>query len=206
MNTLEKLFEESASPAEYVEAYTAHMASLIQTLDAESVAQVMRLVGAAAEQNQTVFLLGNGGSGAVGAHWVNDLGANSVVEGMPGFRVISLTDNPFSVTAVANDASFEEIFEIQLKAGMRPGDLVIAMSVSGNSPNIVRAVEYANDHGATTIGCTGFEGGTLREISRFSVHVPSSKDEYGPVEDMFSVVMHLVTSYITMERGRLLRH
>ncbi|MCH7908099.1 MAG: SIS domain-containing protein [Candidatus Hydrogenedentes bacterium] len=206
MNTLEKLFEESASPAEYVEAYTTHMASLMQSLDAESVAQVMRAIGAAAEHDQTVFLMGNGGSGAVGAHWVNDLGANSVVEGMPGFRVISLTDNPFSVTAVANDVSFEEIFVIQLKASMRPGDLVIAMSVSGNSPNVVRGAQYANDHGATTIGCTGFDGGKLRDLCRYGVHVPSSKDEYGPVEDMFSVVMHLVTSYITMERGRLLRH
>ena len=121
MNTLEKLFEESASPAEYVEAYTAHMASLMQSLDAESVAQVMRLVGAAAEQNQTVFLLGNGGSGAVGAHWVNDLGAHSVVEGTPGFRALSLTDNPLSVTVGGIYSSLEDRFEISLRASVRAG-------------------------------------------------------------------------------------
>ena len=107
-----------------------------------------------------------------------------------------------SVTALANDASYEEIFSIQLAANMRPGDVVMALSVSGSSPNVVRAVEYANEHGGYTIGCCGFDGGKLAKISKLPIVIPSTKDEYGPVEDMFSVIMHIIQSYISMQRGR----
>ena len=206
MNKLEEMFKSAKSAEDYVEQYRAHMSSVLTRLEPEAVGRAIEAIQDAAGEDRTVFLMGNGGSGAVGAHWVNDLSANSVVEGRPGYRVMSLTDNPFSVTAVANDASFEEIFELQLKANMRPSDVVVAMSVSGNSPNILRAVEYANENGACTIGCTGFDGGRLRELCQIAIHTPSTKDEYGPVEDVFSVVMHLITTYITMDRGRMLSH
>lgn len=206
MTQLKSIFEQSTSANEYVSQYRDHMATLLSSLDTEAVSEALALIAGAAQNDKTVFLVGNGGSGAVGGHWVNDLGPNTVTEGQPGFRVISLTDNPFSVTAVGNDVSFEEIFSLQLRAAMREGDIVIAMSVSGNSPNIVSAVRYANEHGGVTIGCTGFDGGALKDLCRVSIHTPSTTDEYGPVEDVFSVVMHIVTSYITMSRGRMLQH
>ena len=182
------------------------MAELVQRLDTEGVARLIEVVEKAGDDDKTIFLVANGGSAAVSGHWVNDLSANSVVEGKPGFRVISLTDNGSSLTALANDASFDEVFSIQLKANMRPGDVVILMSVSGNSPNLVRAAEYANAKGGYTVGCTGFEGGKLKDLCELSIHTSSTLDEYGPIEDMFSIIMHIVTGYLTMKRGRKLSH
>ena len=156
--------------------------------------------------NKTLFIAGNGGSAAVAGHWVNDMSANTVVDGEPGYRVFSLGDNACSITAIGNDASFEEIFRIQLKANMRPGDVLLSLSVSGNSPNIVNAIDYANEIGGVTIGCSGFDGGKVKELSQIAIHMPSSKDEYGPVEDMFSVIMHIIQCYLAMKRGRYLAH
>ena len=206
MNTLEGIYRDSKSPVEYVTAYADRMAGLVKSLDSSATATLIEAVETACVNDKTVFLIANGGSAAVGGHWVNDLSANTVVEGQPGYRVISLTDNAFSITALANDAAFEKIFEIQLKANMREGDVVIAMSVSGNSPNLIHGVEYANSHGGITFCCTGMDGGKLKEIGRFSIHSPTTKDEYGPAEDMFSLIMHVVTTYLTMKRGRMLAH
>jgi len=203
---LAQLFDSAGSLEEYATGYLANMTKVLQSMHMPTVVKAIEMIESCAENDQTFFILGNGGSGAVGGHWVNDLGANTVVDGKPGFRVISLCDNAFSITAIANDASYEEIFSIQLQANMRPGDVVLALSVSGNSPNIVRGVEYANENGGHTIGCCGFKGGKLKEISELCIHMPSSKDEYGPIEDMFSVFMHIAQSYIAMRRGRYLCH
>ena len=89
---------------------------------------------------------------------------------------------------------------------MRPGDVVLFMSVSGNSPNLVSAMNYANKNGATTIACTGMDGGALKAGSHHCIHTPSTKDEYGPIEDIFSIIMHIAQSYISMNRGRYLAH
>ena len=205
-NKIAQMYDASASIGEYAQRYVDHFATMVRGLDLDAVAKAAAVIGKCAEEDKTFFIAGNGGSGAVAGHWVNDLSANTVVKGKKGFRVMSLTDNAFSLTALANDASYEEIFSIQLAANMRPGDVVMALSVSGSSPNIVRAVEYANEHGGYTIGCSGFDGGKLAKISKLPIVIPSTKDEYGPVEDMFSVIMHIVQSYISMQRGRYLAH
>ena len=203
---LAQIYDASGSVKEYATGYIALMSDVLHSMHMPTVVKAIEIIEACAEKDQTFFILGNGGSGAVGGHWANDLGANTVVDGKPGYRVISLCDNAFSITAIANDASYEEIFSIQLKAAMRPGDVVLALSVSGNSPNIIRGVEYANENGAYTIGCCGFNGGKLKEISQLCIHMPSSKDEYGPIEDMFSIFMHIAQTYIAMRRGRYLCH
>ncbi len=206
MPKLTDLYEKSPSPAAYVSGFLTNMADVVQRLDPEATAKLIDLVETASHNDKSIILAANGGSAAVSTHWVNDLSANSVVEGQPGFRTISLTDNASSITALGNDASFDEIFVIQLKANMRPGDVVIFMSCSGNSPNLVNAMEYANANGGVTVACTGFDGGKLKDMAQLSLHVPTTKDEYGPVEDMFSVIMHIVTGYLTMKRGRHLYH
>jgi len=205
-NKLAQMYDGSNNLGEYARQYIEHMAHLVKALDIDAVSRAAELIRGCAEQDQTFFVMGNGGSGAVGGHWVNDLSANTVVPGKPGFRAMSLTDNAFSVTAIANDASYEEIFSIQLAANMRPGDVVMGLSVSGNSPNIVKGAEYAKARGGRVIGCTGMSGGELGELSDVHIHTPSSADEYGPVEDIFSVVMHVIQTYIAMERGRYLAH
>jgi D-sedoheptulose 7-phosphate isomerase len=206
VNKIKEMYDSSDSTEAYVTKYVEHMAVVVAALDTKVVAEITTIIEETAAADKTVFVMGNGGSAAVGTHWVNDLSANTVVDGQPGYRVFSVTDNAASITALGNDASFDEIFTIQLKANMRRGDVVLAMSVSGYSPNIISAVEYANANGAVTIGCTGMDGGKLKEIAHHSVHTPTTKDEYGPAEDMFSVIMHIVQSHISMKRGRYLAH
>jgi D-sedoheptulose 7-phosphate isomerase len=206
MNVLESLYRGADSAESYASNYLDHMAKITKTIPSDRLPTLIDWMEEAANEDNTIFVVGNGGSGAVASHWVNDLGPNSVVAGKPGYRVMSLTENGGSLTAIGNDASFDEVFEIQLKTFMRPGDVVIALSVSGNSPNIIRAVEYANANGARTVGCSGIEGGKLSEIANHSIVIPSSNDEYGPVEDAFSIIMHISTTYLTMKKGRMLAH
>lgn len=206
MNKLAEMYDSSDSCKEYADNYVAHMAAVLKALDTEAVAKVSQIIQDSAGHDKFIFFVANGGSAAVSTHWVNDLSANTVVDGKPGYRCFSVTDNASSLTALGNDASFDEAFSIQLKANMRPGDIVFAMSVSGNSPNIVNAIEYANANGGITISCTGMEGGKLKEICHHNVHCPSTKDEYGPIEDMFSIIMHIIQSHISMQRGRYLAH
>ena len=200
MPVLGEIFRSAESTQAYVKAYSDHFANVVRSMDTEAVAKFVDIVERVGREDKSIFFIANGGSAAVASHWVNDLGPNSVVEGQPGFRAIALTDNPYSITAVGNDAS------IQLKAAMRPGDVVVAMSVSGNSPNLVRGLEYAKENGAYTVACTGMTGGKLKEIADLAIHTESSTDEYGPIEDMFSVFMHIVTGFLTMKRGRHLHH
>jgi D-sedoheptulose 7-phosphate isomerase len=203
---LKRTFEEAAGPADYVARVSRRMIELLEALDAQAVARVADALEEAGEAGNTIFVVGNGGSAAVASHFVNDLGVNSLVDGKKGFRVYSLTDNMSSLTAVANDLSYDDVFARQLQCNLQAGDVLIAMSVSGNSENIIRAVEYANEAGGFTIGFTGFDGGRLARSARHCVHLPTTKDEYGPVEDMFSIVCHLLSSFVSMRRGRFLHH
>jgi D-sedoheptulose 7-phosphate isomerase len=200
------MYEDADSAQDYVQAFNQRVAELVTSVDSTTVAAVIDVVAGAFNEGRTVYVMANGGSAAVASHFVNDMSVNALTPQRPGCRVLSLTDNVESITAIANDSGYEHIFEFQLQCLLTPGDVVIAMSVSGNSPNIVRGVEYANSHGATTIGFTGFDGGRLRDLAQVSVHIESTRDEYGPVEDVFSVLCHAVSGYITMSRGRFLHH
>lgn len=206
MYKLKQLFKDSESVSEYAIGYGERMAELLENLDATAVKNVTDVIERASVENRTIFVIGNGGSSAVASGLVNDLGPNSLVSDQPRFRLFSLTDNTESVTAIANDAGYENIFACQLQSSMQEGDVVIAMSVSGNSENIIRGVEYANQHSGYTIGWTGFEGGRLAEICDLCIHIPTTRDEYGPVEDMFSILAHIISGYLTMKRGRNLHH
>jgi D-sedoheptulose 7-phosphate isomerase len=206
MHQLRTYFDASSSGAEYAAQYAKRMAAILQAFDSAAIGKTIEILQAASANDKTIFTMGNGGSAAIASTFVNDLGPNTIVEGLPPFRMVSLTDNVDSVTSLANDSGYQHIFEYQLRAMMRPGDVVVAMSVSGNSPNIVRGVEYANSNGATSIGWTGFAGGKLGEICDVHVNIPTALDEYGPAEDMFSVLGHMCATYITMKRGRNLHH
>ncbi len=206
MHTLAKFYNESQSVADYVGKYCSRMSELLAALDTAAVEQIMEYIDRASREDRAVFFIANGGSAAIASHWVNDLVAGSYVEGQPPFRAYALADNVASVTALGNDAGFVHIFEHQLRVDMRPGDVVLAMSVSGNSENIIRAVQYAHANGAKTIGVCGFDGGRLKGMCDVTLHIPTTADEYGPVEDIFGVVDHLVTGYLTMKRGKYLHH
>ena len=204
MSLLAQLYDSSASPADYALKYLGRVAELLKKIDGSVVAKVIDLIEEASRRGSSVFCMGNGGSAAVASHFVNDLAASRLVEGKPGIRAFSLTDNVESVTAIANDTGFENIFSHQLRTNMRSGDVVIAMSASGNSENIIRAVRYAREHGGHTVGWCGFNGGRLPELCDLTIHIPTTHDEYGPVEAIFLHLTHIVSGYLTMSRGRRL--
>ena len=154
------------------------------------------LLEAARLQGRTIFIVGNGGSAATASHFACDLALGPRSSGGKAYRAISLGDNNALITAAGNDLGYETVFSEQLKTLLAPDDLVLAISASGNSPNIIEAVEYANHIGAMTIGLTGFDGGRLRHIAAEHIHISTPKGDYGPVEDLHLVVNHLISSYL----------
>jgi D-sedoheptulose 7-phosphate isomerase len=139
-----------------------------------------------------VFVMGNGGSAANASHFAQDLakGTRLNLEQEKRIRALSLTDNLPFVTALGNDDGYHTIFEQQLRTFAKPGDILIAISGSGNSPNIIHAIEWANKNGLVTIGVTGFEGGKLRTINKYSVHVPLN--DMCTSESVHSIIFHYV--------------
>jgi D-sedoheptulose 7-phosphate isomerase len=135
----------------------------------------------------------------------NDLAVGAWLPDYPPFRVVSLTDNVAVMTAIANDADYACIFVNQLRILLQPGDVLLALSVSGNSPNIVEAVRFARQRGAITLGCCGFDGGALQELADICLHVPSKRGEYGLVEDVMMILDHLIHSYFMLSRRGTLR-
>jgi D-sedoheptulose 7-phosphate isomerase len=206
MHKLKSLYEESPSPAHFARGHLDRMCDLLGELDETLIGQMVEIIDAASHEGRRVYVIGNGGSAAVASHMVNDFAPNSYVEGEPPFRFLSLSDNAESVTAVANDREYDEIFVHQLRVHLEPNDLLIAMSVSGNSENVIRAADFALERGAQVIGLCGFDGGRLAERASPCLVIKSTTDEYGPVEDVFSVVNHIVSGYLTMKRGRYLHH
>ena len=148
------------------------------------------------EHGRTVFLIGNGGSGSNASHFCEDLGKGTLRrqdfddDRKKRLRVLSLTDNTPYILAWGNDEGFERVFVEQLKNLATPGDLLIAISGSGNSPNVLRAVEWANTHGLDTFGCTGFGGGKLRGLAKKNLHVPI--EDMGIVESVHLTAFHWV--------------
>ena len=139
-------------------------------------------------RGSTVFILGNGGSAATASHFACDLAKGTQVNGMPAFRVISLNDNVPLMSAWANDTNYERIFAEQLATLVRPYDIVIAISASGNSPNILAAARTAKKSGAITLALTGQDGGKLSQLADFIIYVPSKCIEQ--VEDAHLVIAH----------------
>jgi len=206
MYRLAEIFQSSSSIPEYAGKYAARLGEVLAAVDMNAFANAVEAVDKASQEGRTLYLIANGGSAAVAAHLVNDLVAGSYLEGQPPFKTVSLSDNAATITALANDVSYEDVFACQLRVHLAPGDVVLAMSVSGNSENIIRGVDYARAHKAVTIGFCGFDGGRLAGACDIAVPVPATKDEYGPVEDAFGVLCHMLTGYLSMRRGKWLHH
>ncbi|MCU0644230.1 MAG: SIS domain-containing protein [bacterium] len=155
--------------------------------------KLIKILERAYHRNRRIFIFGNGGSGATASHFCEDL-AKGTLNGkkdIKRFKVISLTDNVPFILALANDEGYENIFEGQLRNLAEPGDVAIGISGSGNSPNVIKAIEYANKNQMITVGMTGFGGGKLRRIVQHSVHIPVH--DMGVIESVHSVITHYVT-------------
>ena len=149
----------------------------------------------ARENGSKVFFVGNGGSASTASHFANDLAICTQSKTIP-FRAISLADNQAIMTTIANDFGYADMFARQIDTLYSDGDLLVAISVSGNSPNVIKAVEYVRSRGGTTIGLTGSDGGKLRGLVDLLIAVPADKGEYGPVEDIHVIVNHVIGTYL----------
>ena len=168
------------------------------TIDRAAVARAARLILDAHAHGSCIFACGNGGSAAIANHLQCDhvKGVSADTDLSP--RVVSLSANVELITAIANDIAYEDVFAYQLRTQARPGDVLLAISSSGRSPNIVRALSAARDCGVSTIALTGFDGGEAQRIADVNIHVDASN--YGIIEDLHQAIMHALAQYIRQSR------
>jgi D-sedoheptulose 7-phosphate isomerase len=174
--------------------YITALQQTLERLPLSPINQVIEAMHEARLKNRQVFIMGNGGSASTASHFVCDLSKNTRKNGWPHFRVIGLTDNMALFSAYANDEGYENVFAQQLAALLQPGDIVIGISTSGNSPNVLRAIELANAMNAPTVGFTGFDGGQLASMVGLNVHVDSDCIEQ--VEDIHLMLEHLICTVL----------
>jgi D-sedoheptulose 7-phosphate isomerase len=193
MNNLDRLF--TKDPTEFAHRYLDYVSRVLKEIDHESIARFISVLLEARKRGVTIFFVGNGGSAATASHFANDLAVGTNSFEIP-FRAVSLTDNQAIITALANDFGYEEVFVRQLQVLGRQGDILVGISASGNSPNVVRAFEYAEKVGIKTVAITAFDGGKMRQIATDGIHVPTALKEYGPAEDAHMILDHLVAAYL----------
>lgn len=171
--------------------YISEVHKLIASMNTNDLERIIEQLIIAYQEKRQVFIIGNGGSAATASHFACDLAKGANIDGKERFIVSSLNDNMALVTAISNDIGYEFVFEEQLKNQVKPKDIVIAISASGNSPNIIKGIEYAKSKGAIIIGLSGFSGGKLRECSDYNIHVDSYN--YGIVEDLHLMSEHIIS-------------
>ena len=179
---------------ELIRNYISALQLTMDQLPLQLIADVVDILQQGRTNGNQVFILGNGGSASTASHFACDLAKNTRQKGLPHFRVIGLTDNMAMFSALANDDGYENVFSEQLAGLIRHGDIVIAISASGNSKNVVHAAEMAQRHKATVIGFTGFDGGRLRQLANINIHVNSNIIEH--VEDVHLMLEHLIVRSI----------
>lgn len=193
MNTLDRIF--SNSPKSFAGAYLEYIGDILKGIDTAEIDRFIQTLLDARDRGNAVYFIGNGGSAATATHFANDLSIGTNSYDIP-FRVISLTDNQAIITAVGNDFGYDEIFVRQLRVLGRAGDVVVGISASGNSLNIIKAFEFAKTAGIKVVAITGFDGGKMKAMADEGIHVPTGQKEYGPAEDAHMVIDHLVGAYL----------
>jgi D-sedoheptulose 7-phosphate isomerase len=173
-----------------VDVYLNETERAVRLIDRDAIRAVVDRLFTCWSAGGTTYLIGNGGSAATASHMMNDLLKCTLVPGQPRFRAVALTDNVPAMTAYANDLSYEEIFVEPLRALLEPGDVVLALSGSGNSPNVLHAIAYAGEVGAATIGLCGDTGGKLATLADLAVKIPAAR--IGQQEDGHLILNHVI--------------
>jgi D-sedoheptulose 7-phosphate isomerase len=180
--------------------YCRSLTDILGAIDLQAVNRVFQQLRAARDRGSRVFVAGNGGSAATASHWVNDMGKATKRSGCDPFQVMCLSDNIPWLTALGNDEGFERVFAGQLENFARSGDVFVVISASGNSPNLVHAVNLAQSRGVATIALLGFDGGMLKDMVDDFIWIRSEKGQYELVEDAHMVVCHVLTTSLINDR------
>lgn len=182
----------------YPETYKAELMQAIDSIDLAKVNQAIEWLAEAREARRRIFVCGNGGSASTASHFACDMVKGASYNRPSRFRIMALTDQLPTITAYANDVSYDCVFAEQLKNFAEPGDVFIAISGSGNSPNVLRAMEYANSVGCRTIALTGRDGGILGPMAQLNIQAPVP--HMGRIEDAHMIVCHMI-AYCFMENA-----
>jgi D-sedoheptulose 7-phosphate isomerase len=188
------LWAEATSVRGLLGSHAEALQNLISALDLAAIEQVAELLDARCRQGNTVYCAGNGGSAATASHIAADLAWGRRMSNEPRPRALSLVSNVALMSALANDAGYENVFVEQLKGPFQEGDIVIAISASGNSENVLRAARFANENGGASVGLVGFDGGKLKGLSQVCIDVPTPVGAYELVEDVHHAVCHMLAN------------
>lgn len=182
-----------------IAAYFQRLKSTVDRLSLTDINQVMTVLEQARDAGKMIFIMGNGGSAATASHYVCDFNKGISLNQEKKYKFLCLNDNLPSMMAYANDLSYDGIFIHALNTYFQPGDVVIGISGSGNSTNVLRAIEYANLHGGITIGLSGYDGGKLKQMARYNIHVPV--DDMQITEDLHMVLDHCMMKILSSDSG-----
>ena len=186
----------------FVSQYKSDLCRLVSDINVEIVESIIAEIDRCNNSKSHIYIIGNGGSAATASHMKNDLETGLKRNGGMSLDILSLCDNASVLTALANDVGYENIFYSQIEGKISKDDLLIAISCSGNSENIIKSVEYARNIGVKIVGLTGFDGGSLKALSDINYHIQTEQGEYGLVEDMHMSLNHMLyTYYIKMNKN-----
>ena len=195
MNNIDQIYSKSLNINDYSKSYIDYLSSVLNNISLTDIEKFVEVLLEARERESSIFFIGNGGSAATASHFANDIAIGTRTYKKP-FRAISLCDNQAVITAIANDDGYEKIFSQQLQVLLKKQDVVVAISASGNSPNLLDAIDTAKKMNTITVGISAFDGGKMKEMVDVSLHVPTKKGEYGPAEDAHMVLDHLISNYL----------
>ena len=182
---------------EFAQEYFDGIRSSIDEVDPAALTAISDVFREAWREGRRIFILGNGGSATTASHMATDLGKGTAQPGVKRFKVLSVTDNMSTVTAYANDLSYDDVFVEQLKNHLEPEDVVVGITGSGNSPNVLKAIAWAREQGAVTVGFIGFGGGKLASMVDHQITFASCN--YGVVEDLHLSLNHILSQFFTRE-------
>jgi len=197
MNNIDKLCSNSKSAGAFANGYFNYLMQVLDSITPDSIDSLVEEFEDIRATGNTIFVVGNGGSAATATCMANDIGFDVIKKSGVDkpFKVMALTDNTSVITAIANDVGYENVFVNQLKIHYRQGDKLLAISASGNSPNVLAAAEWVKEQGGSVLSFVGFTGGKLKELSNVVVHVKSEAGEYGPVEDAHLMLNHILAHW-----------
>lgn len=190
--------EKFSSVASYADAYFAEVGKAQASVDRKKLTKALKLLDAAYERGATLYVCGNGGSASISNHLVCDHSKGGQTDTDLRPKVVSLATNIEMITAIANDIDFDDVFVYQLRTLAEKGDVLLTISASGDSENVVRAAEWANKNGIEVIAFTGFNGGRTAKLANVNLHVKG--DNYGVVEDAHQSLMHILAQYVRLSR------
>lgn len=180
-----------------VDTYLTQLLKIIEQSPRDQIPAILAVLERARQERRHVFLFGNGGSGSTASHFACDLGKGTIRADKPRFRVLALHDNLPTFSAYANDQGYDRVFAEPLISLSEPGDVAIGFSASGNSPNVLRALEVADARGLETIGFSGFDGGAVKSLSQISLIVPS--EHMGQIEDVHLMLTHALCNALSLQ-------